>query len=183
MKKIKKFGNLSLKIQNLSKEDIEEAELFQKFLNNLIEEDLQIRINETKTLKEEKDWIKKEVKKIKERKKVQLVVKDVEEEVIIAMTEIKLLKGKKNHVGEFGISVVREYRNRGIGSFLTGKIVELAKKELKLKTIKLSVYKTNKPAIHVYKKAGFKKVAEVPNQFYWKDKYINEVIMLKTLED
>ena len=68
----------------------------------------------------------------------------------------------------------------GLGSYLMKKILNLAKKELrpKPKIIRLSVFPTNKVAIKLYKKYGFRKVATIPDQLQYKDRLISEVIML-----
>jgi ribosomal protein S18 acetylase RimI-like enzyme len=59
----------------------------------------------------------------------------------------------------------------------------LAKKELqpKPKIIRLSVFPTNKPAIGLYKKYGFKKAARIPKQLQDKGKLLDEIIMLLEL--
>lgn len=58
--------------------------------------------------------------------------------------------------------------------------IKLAKKELKPKPriIRLSVFANNKPAIGLYRKIGFKKVASVPKQLQYKGRLIDEIIML-----
>ena len=99
---------------------------------------------------------------------------------IIGTTGIDLDRWRKDHVGNFGITVRQGYRGIGLGKFLMAEILKLAKKELKPKPkiIRLSVYPNNKPAIALYKKFGFKIAANIPKQIQYKGKLINETIML-----
>ena len=71
----------------------------------------------------------------------------------------------------------------GLGYLEDIEIIKLAKKDLKPKPkiIRLGVFPTNKPAISLYKKLGFKKVARVPRQFQYKGKLVDEIIMLLSL--
>jgi RimJ/RimL family protein N-acetyltransferase len=68
-----------------------------------------------------------------------------------------------------------EYRRKGLGSeALIIHLLEYGFKKLKLKTINLEVNKKNKPAIKLYKKAGFKikdiNVSEISMNLYKKTK-------------
>lgn len=56
-----------------------------------------------------------------------------EKDKIIATAGIDLKTGRQNHIGEFGIAIRKGYRGIGLGSYLTGEIIKLAKKELKPK--------------------------------------------------
>ena len=83
-------------------------------------------------------------------------------------------------MGGFGITIRKNYRGMGLGNYLMKEIIKLAKKELKPrpKIVRLSVFSINKPAIKLYQKHSFKKVAKIPNQFDYKKKLISEVVML-----
>jgi len=179
--KTKKFNNKEIIIRSLSRKDLKQVEKFQIFINSLVKENVQIKINKKKTLKEELNWLKEHLDKIKKRKAVFLVAEHNNE--IIGSTGIDLNRGKKEHVGEFGISILRDYRGVGLGKCLMDEVINLAKKQLKPKPkiIRLSVFATNKPAVSLYKKMGFKIVAKIPKQISHKGKLIDEVIMIKKL--
>lgn len=100
--------------------------------------------------------------------------------MIIATVEIKSGILRQKHVSTLGIIIRKGYRRMGLGTYLIKEIIKLAKKELKTrpKIIKLSVYSGNKPAIQFYKKCGFKKVAKIPEQIYFKKKFVDEIIMV-----
>jgi len=183
-KKIKMENKIILKeikIRPLSLADLRLAKEFLDFINSLIEEDAQILFNKKFSLKEEKKWIEEEIKNIKKKKQIALVAKDKNK--VVGIADIELRRGRQDHVGEFGISIRKEYRGIGLGKKLMKEILKLAKKELKpkLKIIRLSVFSTNKIAQNLYKKMGFKIVAKVPKQIQYKGKLVDEIIMIKKL--
>lgn len=175
----KTFNKKKITIGKLSKKDLRNVKEFQDFINSLIEENAQILFNKKFRLKEEKKWIEEKLKQIKDHKTILLVAKEGNK--IIATTGIDLGFGRQSHVGNFGIAIKKGYRGIGLGSYLTAKVIKLAKKELKPKPkiIRLSVFSTNKPAISLYRKFNFKKVAKIPKQIQNKGKLIDEIIMLK----
>lgn len=176
--KIKKFANKKIIIQSLSKKDLKQAKKFQIFINSLIKESVQIKINKKKSLKEELSWLKEHLEKIKKHKVVFLVAEYNNK--IIGATGVELSRGKKEHVGEFGISIQKDFRGIGLGKYLIGEVLELAQTRLKPKPqiIRLSVFATNELAIKLYEKCGFLKVARIPKQVQHKGKLIDEIIML-----
>ena len=103
--------------------------------------------------------------------------------VVVGTVGIDSRIWRQNHIGELGITIKKAYRGIGLGSYLMQKIIKLAKKELKPKpkVIRLDALSTNKPAISLYKKNGFKIVGKIPKQIQYKEKFISEVIMLKFL--
>ncbi len=172
------FGGKEILIRKLSKKDLRNAKRLQDFINSLVEEGAQILINERKSLKQEKKWIQEELIKIKGKKMVFLVAES--DNKLISTTEIELGRWRQVHVGNLGISIRKGYRGIGLGTYLMGKIIKLAEKELKPKPkiIRLSVFPTNKPAQELYRKMGFKKVAKIPKQIRYKGKLLDEIIML-----
>ncbi len=172
------FGSKKIKIRRLSKGDLRNVKKFQDFINSLIKEDAQILMNKKFSLKEEKSWLEEQLKKIKNRKTVFLAAEC--DDKIVGTTGIDSSIGRQNHVGNFGITIRNNYRGIGLGKYLMKEIIKLAKKELqpKPKIIRLAVFPTNKPAISLYKKFGFKKVAKIPEQIQYRGKLIDEIIML-----
>ncbi|MDD5606780.1 MAG: GNAT family N-acetyltransferase [Candidatus Pacebacteria bacterium] len=163
-------------IRKLSQKDLKQVKKFQIFINSLIQEKAQISLNKKLTLRQETDWLKNSLKQIKQKKLVFLIAEHNNE--IIGTTGINLNTGRKEHVGGFGIMISKDCRGIGLGNFLMTEIIKLAKKKLKSKIIRLSVFSINKPAISLYKKQGFKKVATIPKQLQYKGKLINEIVMI-----
>jgi ribosomal protein S18 acetylase RimI-like enzyme len=178
---IKIFKGKKIKIEKLSQKDLKLTKEFLNYINSLIEEGAQIVFNKKFSLKEEEKWIEEQIKNIKKKKQIALVAKD--KNGVVGITDIKLKRGRQEHVGEFGISIRKEYRGMGLGEYLMKKVLSLAKKELKPKPkiIRLFVFSTNKIAQNLYKKMGFKIVAKIPKQIQYKGKLVDEIIMIKEI--
>jgi RimJ/RimL family protein N-acetyltransferase len=71
---------------------------------------------------------------------------------------------KFHHVGEFGIQVLREYWNLGVGKELLKYLITWAKENKYIYKISLRVRTDNKNAIHVYKKLGFEEEGILKNE-------------------
>lgn len=183
MRKVKKFGDKKLIIRFLEKADTKRASDFKRYINELVEDDTAyIAKKEKVTLKEEREWIKRRLKEIKEKQSVTLITEDGGK--IISVTSTFLLKFLiQKHVAGLGIAILRDYRNLGLGTYLMKEVLRLAKKKFKPKPkmIRLSVFSINKTAVVLYKKLGFRIVAKIPKQFKFKGKFFDEIIMIKKL--
>ncbi len=179
--KTKIFKGKKLNIRLLSKKDLKALKKFQDFINSFIEENAQIALNKKLSLKEEKEFLKNTLKQIKKHLGVFIVAEH--HKTVVGTAGITLKGNRQNHVGEYGITIRKNYRGIGLGSYLTGQIIKMSQKQLKPrpKFIRLSVFSANKPAINLYKKHGFKKVAEIPKQMEYRGKLVDETIMLLRL--
>lgn len=175
---LKVLDGKKITIRKLSDRDLRNAKKFQDFINSLVKEEAQITANRKKTLREELGWLKAHLRTIKKGQAVLLVAEH--NNSIVGTTGIDLNRERQNHIGMFGISIKNGYRGIGLGKYLMGEIIKLAKKELKPKPqiIRLSVFSTNEPAIKLYQKYGFKKTAKIPKQIQHKGKLVDEIIML-----
>ena len=176
------FDGKKIKIRKLSKSDLKNAKKFKDHINLLIIEEAKILMKKKKSLKEEREWLKGKIKDVKNHKEVFLIAEC--DNKIVGTTGIGSRKEREEHVGEFGIVIRQGYRGIGLGKYLTGEIIKMAKKELKPKpkVIRLSVYPNNKPAINLYKKYGFKIVAKIPKQIQYKGKLLEETVMIKIID-
>lgn len=83
---------------------------------------------------------------------------------IIADAGLHRLPRRMSHRGDLGISVLKEYWNKGIGSRLLSEIIKFAK-DNSIEIIDLQVRSDNAAAIHLYEKFGFKKIGTHPAFF------------------
>jgi len=173
----KVFGDRKITIRRVTASDIKNAKKFQIFINSLVEEEAKILANREMTLKDEKEFLKRTLASAKEGTRVTLVAECDGE--IISTTHIESGRWRKNHIGTLGIAIKRGYRGIGLGSYLLAALIRAAKKELHPapKMIQLEVYSDNKPAIGLYKKMGFKRVARLPKQVQHKGKLVDELVM------
>ncbi len=172
------FNGKKIIIREFSVKDLRNVRKFQTYINSSIKEETLINLNKKLSLTQEKKWLEEQLRKMKSRKSVYLIAEA--NNMVVGTTQIFLNEGRGEHVGSFGIIIKKGYRGIGLGSYLMGEVIKLAKKKLKPKPkiIKLDVFPTNKPAIALYKKYNFKRVAVVPNQREYRGKLYDEIIML-----
>jgi len=84
------------------------------------------------------------------------------------------------HKAELGITVHDDYQNKGLGTALTGHMVEIAKKR-GLRKVSLRVLTENEKAIHMYEKCGFKIEARLREEHFVNEKYYDDYIMSLSL--
>ena len=176
-RKVKIFNGKKVLIRSLSKSDLKRVKEFQSFINAFVAEDAQIDMNKKITLKEEKDWMRKRMKGLKNYQAIHLIAEH--DSTIIGSVTIDLLIWRKNHIGTFGITISKGYRRMGLGEYLSREAIRLAKRKLKPspKIIAIDVLPTNKPARNLYKKLGFREVAKIPDNIQYKGKLFDEIIM------
>ena len=63
------------------------------------------------------------------------------------------------HIGELGVSILKEYWGLGLGSILIEELLEWAQASQEIFRIELTVQEQNPRAVALYEKFGFKKEA------------------------
>ncbi len=111
----------------------------------------------------------------KSKKGVFLVVKDEKKTVGICFLRAE------NEVGELKISIKKEYRGIGLGKRLLREALKRAKKELKLKILRVFLSPKDKISQDFFQKFGFKKVAKVSKKSKKEGKFSREILMIKKL--
>lgn len=82
------------------------------------------------------------------------------------------------HRAYFGISILKEYCNQGLGKYMLEIALEQAKKN-GFEQVELGVFEDNIRAIKLYEKCGFEKVGIQPRAYKLKDgTYRNEIHMV-----
>ena len=105
----------------------------------------------------------------------------LDNEQIIARAELEgYYAARVRHRAKFSISVKKEYWNRGIGTEMLTRLIELAK-EMKLKVIELEVISDNARGINLYHKMGFTDIGVYKDYFYVNGTYKDAVVMQKCL--
>ncbi len=165
-------------IRSINKTD---AKKLQEYINTLSKEQTFIMYQgEQQTLKEEQEFLDKQLKAIEEKKAVHLVLELNGK--IIGGAQLNLKRLVCSHVGHIGIGILNGYRNQGIGRiFLTALLNEAIKEILELKIIDLTVYEMNERAKHLYQSVGFIEYGRLPGGIKYKGQYIDEIYMYKNL--
>ena len=81
------------------------------------------------------------------------------------------------HAGEFGMTVLRRYWNRGIGSRMLAYLIDWARQTGTIRKINLRVRVDNLPAIHLYEKYGFVQEGRLTREFYLHGQFVDAYIM------
>lgn len=95
------------------------------------------------------------------------------------------LMGKKpdryRHRASIGIALFQKYTGMGIGRAMLEKLISIAK-EKGLEQLELEVVSSNKPAVSLYQKLGFKICGTLPKNMKYKDgTYADAYFMIKEL--
>ena len=176
---IKKFLSKSGKeivIRYPQETDLDE---FLVYINKLSKEDTYITFSgEEISKKDEKDFLKETLKKIKEKNG--LLFCAFYGSKLVGISDVtRQTQGRKRtkHVGLVGLSVDKSFRTDGIGKELLLKIIKYAKSELDLNLLILHVYEPNTKAKDLYYKLGFREYGRLPGGVKYHGKFVDEMSM------
>lgn len=85
---------------------------------------------------------------------------------------------RKKHVGVITLMVNSDYQNKGIGSLLMDKLINLSE-SLNIIRLELCVFRDNYKAINLYKKFGFKEEGINIKSALKNGEYADEIIMAR----
>ena len=89
---------------------------------------------------------------------------------------------RRRHVGQIGMAVRDDWQGQGAGSALMQAAIDLADKWLNLSRIELEVFTDNEPAIHLYKKFGFRVEGTLKRFAYRNGEYMDVYSMARLRE-
>ena len=85
---------------------------------------------------------------------------------------------RKKHVGVITLMVNSDYQNKGVGSLLMDKLINLSE-SLNIIRLELCVFRDNYKAINLYKKFGFKEEGIKVKSALKNGEYADEIIMAR----
>lgn len=147
-------------------------------INSLVDEGAEILRDVKVTRDQEAEWLEERLADLEEEKRLFLVA-EVDGKIVGTSTVVKR-RGFSSHVGDLGIAIGKDYRNKGIGTVMLETMISEAR-NTGIKTLFLRVFATNKVAHRLYEKMGFKETGRTPNIFYKDGKYIDETTMSKEI--
>lgn len=158
---------------------LSDANELHRYINELSKEQTFVSFQgEEISLEDEIGYVKSSIKKIEDKKSVQLVVEC--DGKIVGVSGIDSKARVNSHVGVFGISIAKDYRGQGIGKKLIESVLKEAEKNLThLKIIHLECFASNEAACNLYKSVGFKEYGRLPKGIKYKNELVDEILMYK----
>ncbi|MBU2864977.1 GNAT family N-acetyltransferase [Reinekea forsetii] len=99
---------------------------------------------------------------------------------VVAITGLMLEQNvRRKHVGSLGISVHDDYANKGIGTALMSKVIDIADNWMALLRLELTVFDDNKAAIKLYEKLGFEKEGVHKQYAFRNGRYCDVIAMAR----
>lgn len=126
-----------------------------------------------KSVKEEEQFIENVLSKDNNLS----IIAEINGEVIGNLNFAGGLRGRVAHVGEFGVSVLKEYWGNRIGEELICYLINWSRESRIIRKINLRVRADNERGIYLYKKLGFLEEGLLKRDFLIKDKFYDCVMM------
>lgn len=161
----------------------EDVRALWKFINKIVGENTFVAASDPVSLKDEQAFLDSRLSGLKTQQAVFLTAWVGKELAGVCGIERRTSGQRRTlHVGGFGITVAKKFRAQGVGRQLSLATLEAAKTGVPgLEIIELGVFATNKAAIALYKKLGFKPYGRLPKSLKYKGKYVDEIFMYKNV--
>lgn len=161
--------------------NLSDANELHRYINALSKEKTFVSFQgEEISLEDEIEYVKSSLKKIDEKKSVQLIVEC--DNKIVGVSGIDSKPRVNSHVGVFGISIAKDFRGQGIGKKLIESVLKETENNLKhIKVIQLECFANNENACNLYKSVGFKEYGKLPKGIQYKGELVDEILMYKEI--
>jgi RimJ/RimL family protein N-acetyltransferase len=128
------------------------------------------------TVEKEREWIKKFI----DGDNNLLVVAEFDGQIVGSADLRNGQRKRIQHVATFGISVLKNFRDLGVGKALMDTLIHWATDHPVIEKVALGVFSNNARAVNLYKKLGFieegRKIKEIKIS---PDKYVDSILMYK----
>lgn len=163
-------------IRHVQRDDVERL---LHFMNIISTEQTYIMLQgEQLTLEEESRYVEGFIHKAENHLATKLLVFHGEE--LIGVGDVVTKEKVETHIGVFGLIISKDWRKKGIGSFLMRKVIEEAQKNITgLQIITLGVFGNNPVAKQLYEKMGFREYGLLPKGIKHKGELIDHIYMYK----
>ena len=149
-----------------------------EYINGLVEEHAHITKTEKVTREAEAEWLGQRLAEIENCHTIHLVAEVAGK--VVGAGEVNQLPEERSHTGYLGIGISKAHRGQGLGTAIMQALKELSKKA-GMRILILDAFATNKTAINLYERIGFKEVGRIPKGIYRDGKYIDLVRMTTEL--
>jgi RimJ/RimL family protein N-acetyltransferase len=131
------------------------------------------------TKRQEAEWLDDLVRRVRKGDTIS-VLAEVEDEVIGNGEIARGSYRETKHHGHLALTIRGAYRGLGIGREMVKALLTEARRR-GLRTVHVEFLSTNKAAAHVYERAGFKKVGNIPGKVHRNGKFLDSLIMARRL--
>lgn len=100
-----------------------------------------------------------------------------ENKIIAVISYVGGSRARTQHIGEFGISVLKKYWHQGVGKKMMGTLIDWAKASQYCEKMNLKVREDNLNAIYLYKQIGFKEEGLLLKDMKINGEYVNCLLM------
>lgn len=159
-----------------------DAEVMLDYINTLSDERTFITYQgEHETLETETSFLEEKLRNIENKSDVFLLA--LTDNQLVGITWIGMGKKTAKHVGTLGISVAKEFRNKGVGKLLMEVIIKETISQIsRLEIITLEVYSKNLVALELYKEYGFIEYGNLPKGVKREMEYDDAIFMYKKIK-
>ena len=179
--KYKYVGHLkngeTFEIRPPQKGDAEKLRIYHNLLSE--EKTFTIYQGEKISLQEENLYLKKILKNIKTGKDIALFL--CTEYKFVGSVNLSLRSKFYCHTSYICFSLIKQYRQHGLGQLMLEQMLKKAKELKNLKLVTLQVHSVNYPAIKLYTKLGFKEYGRLPKGIKFHGHFVDEILMYKEL--
>lgn len=159
-----------------------DEEGMREFINTMSSEDTFITFSgEVVTEEDEKLYLTRMFEGMEEEDCI-LIIAVAEDKVVgsVSLERKTDSRRRARHIATFGISVLPEYRGVGLGEEMAKTVFEEGAKYLsEIRLLILFVYSLNARAHKLYQKLGFKEYGRLPGGIWYRDEYIDEILMYR----
>jgi len=175
------LADKEITVRKLAPGDLKSVGKFAEHINSLVKEGAYIHAYKKISEKEERNWLEARFKKQKQKRGIFLVAEHKGK--VIGIARVESYEGSWDHQAELNIDIAKDFRGIGLGSHLIKELIKRAIGDINPRPVRLilGAMTENKDAIRLYKKEGFKKIAIIPGQHHYKDRFIDEIIMVFNL--
>lgn len=151
------------------------TEVFRNFINPIIKETAYILMDKEISLKEEKEWQKRNAKEIREGKRAVLLAWDGKK--LVGICDAWKGQYKERFNASVGIVISNGYRGKGLGREMLSRLILHAKAKLKPHKILLDCFEENKTAQALYRSLGFVEVARLKGHLFHCGEFMDKLYM------
>lgn len=180
-RQFKAADGTSVALRAVKREDLERL---RSFINGLVGEKqrdkdslLYSGFDKKVTREEEAKWLSETMERVREGNIIS-VLAEIDGK-IVANGEVT--RGRyidTRHHGQLGLTMLREYRGRGIGRKVIATLVRESRRA-GIKSLEVEFLATNKIARRAYEKEGFKQAGLIPRKIFRNGKHYDGLIMAR----